>query len=411
MLLATFNSLSVRAEPSTGGWSKTYGRTGEDEAYTLVQTSDGGYALAGSTYPSGGGSSDAWLVKTDANGDAQWNNTYGGTAMDEAWALVQTSDGGYALAGETQSFGSGGGDFWLVKADSNGEMQWNKTYGGTGDDWAQALVQTGDGSYALAGGTASFGAGLGDFWLVKTDVNGNMQWNKTYGGNYNDVAYALAQTGDGGYALAGYSTSFGAGLGDFWLVKTDVSGNAQWNKTYGGTSTGWALALVQTSDGGYALAGETQSFGSGGGDFWLVKADSNGEMQWNKTYGGTSDDWAQALVQTGDGGYALAGTTGSFGAGDYDFWLVKTDALGNAQWNKTYGATSGDYGYALVQTADGGYALAGREDGDFWLVKTDANGVVPELPSSVILASFMVAATLTVILTKRKFRGSLAQQS
>jgi predicted secreted protein len=236
-------------------------------------------------------------------------------------------------------------------------------------------------------------------------------WSKTYGRTGEDEAYSLAQTGDGGYALAGTTDSFGAGDYDFWLVKTDASGNAQWNKTYGGIGYEWAYALVQTTDGGYALAGRTESSGPSSGDFWLVKADSNGEMQWNKTYGGTGDEWTQALVQTGDGGYALAGATSSFGAGDYDFWLVKTDVNGNAQWNKTYGATSGDIGYALVQTADGGYALAGREDGDFWLVKTDADGVVPELPSSVILASFLVAVTLTVILTRRKFRGRLVQRS
>ena len=149
-------------------------------------------------------------------------------------------------------------------------MQWNKTYGGTSYDWAYALVQTSDGGYALAGRTASFGAGGDDFWLVKTDSAGNMQWNKTYGGTNDDMAFALVQTSDGGYALAGYTTSFGAGGLDFWLVKTDSAGNMQWNKTYGGTNNDMAFALVQTSDGGYALAGYTASLASGL-DFWLVK--------------------------------------------------------------------------------------------------------------------------------------------
>jgi len=364
------------------GWNRTYGGTSGDYASALVQTSDGGYALAGATNSFGAGNDDFWLVKTDAAGSAQWNKTYGGTDAEDANALVQTSDGGYALAGWTESFGAGWFDFWLVKTDSAGTMQWNQTYGGTSDDRASALVQTSDGGYALAGLTYPGDVGNGDFWLVKADASGNMMWNKTYGGTNSDWAYALVQTSDGGYALAGWTNSFGAGWSVFWLVKTDSAGTMQWNQTYGGTGSDGAYALVQTGDGGYALAGYTMSFGAGGYDAWLVKTDDSGNMQWNKTYGGTSDDVAYALVQTSDGGYALAGYTNSFGAGNFDFWLVKTDFSGNMQWNKTYGGTNFDYARALVQTSDGGYALAGATNSfgagstDFWLVKTDASGNV-----------------------------------
>jgi hypothetical protein len=355
------------------GWDKTYGGTGEDWANALVHTADGGYALAGGGF--------ANLIKTDAHGNAQWNKTYGRTGYDWANALVQTTDGGYALAGYTYSFGAGGYDFWLVKTDAAGNIQWNKTYGGTDDEFAESLVQTADGGYALAGYTGSLGTqgGDADFWLVKTDASGNMQWNKTYGGTYDDAAYALVQTSDGGYALAGSTLSSGAGGNDFWLVKTDASGNKQWNKTYGGPSGDVAYALVQTADVGYALAGITLSYGAGSADSWLVKTDASGNKQWDKTYGGTDWDEAYALVQTTDGGYALAGSTGYI-AGSADSWLVKTDASGNKQWDKTYGGTSYDQAYALVQTTDGGYALAGSTESfgagnrDFWLVKTDAAG-------------------------------------
>jgi hypothetical protein len=268
-------------------------------------------------------------VKTDANGNMQWNKTYGGTGYDYAQSVVKTGDGGYAIAGPTTSFGAGNDDFWLVKTDANGNMQWNKTYGGTGDDWAVSLIQTGDGGYALAGYTSSFGAGWYDFWLVKTNSAGTMQWNKTYGGTNADYGRSVVQTGDGGYALAGYTYSFGAGNADDWLVKTDASGNQLWNTTYGGTSEDGAYWVVQTGDGGYALAGFTYSFGAGNRDAWLVKTESNGNMQWNKTYGGTADDEAWKLIQTGDGGYAPVGWTTSFGAGNRDAWLVKTDASGN----------------------------------------------------------------------------------
>jgi hypothetical protein len=340
------------------GWNKTYGGTGNDVGSDLVQTVDGGYALAGNTVSFGtGGSYDFWLVKTDASGTMQWNKTYGGTGFDWAYALVQTNDGGYALAGST-------GwdplvDLWLVKTDAYGNQQWNKTYGGTNFDSAFNLVQTIDGGYALAGTTRSYGAGNFDVYLVKTDSAGNMQWNKTYGGTGPDWASALVQMGDGGYALAGGTQSFSVGSTDFWLIKTDASGTMQWNKSYGGTGEDSPTALVWNGDDGYAIAGATFSFGAGGYDGWVVKTDSNGNMQWNKTYGGTNDDSPEDFVQTADGGYALAGRTTSFGAGEWDFWLVKTDASGTMQWNKTYGGGGHEHGFAVLQTGDGGYALAG----------------------------------------------------
>ena len=263
-----FQTLSI---PPSTEWSRTYGGTNEDRAFASVQTADGGYALAGFTESFGTGSADAWLVKIDASGNMMWSKTYGGTGYDVALSLVQTGDGGYALAGHTDSFGAGNYDFWLVKTDSSGNMMWSKTYGGTGWEDAYALVQTVDGGYALAGITGSSGSGNYDAWLVKTDSAGNMQWNKTYGGTGEDGAYSLVQAGDCGYGLAGYTYSFGAGSADFWLVKTDSAGNMQWNKTCGGT--GWELAgsVVQTVDGGYALAGFTNSYGAGNLDFWSVK--------------------------------------------------------------------------------------------------------------------------------------------
>jgi len=358
------------------GWNKTYGGTYDDWRACAVQTADQGYALTGYSRSFGAGDFDAWLVKTDANGNAQWNKTYGGTSDDRAFSLVQTVDGGYALAGYTMSFGAGLTDAWLVKIDANGIAQWNKTYGTGYSDDAICVVQTDEGGYALAGLTYSYGSGLCDFWLVKTDANGIAQWNKTYGGASDDRAFSLVQTVDGGYALTGWTYSFGAGESDAWLVKTDTNGNAQWNKTYGGIDFDEVWSVIQTVDGGYALAGTAESFGAGGDDFWLVKTDANGIAQWNKTYGTAYVDEAYCVVQTVDGGYALAGYTESFG-GHGDFWLVKTDTNGNAKWNKTYGGTSRDWAFSVVQTVDGGYALAGYTMSfgagglDFWLVKTD----------------------------------------
>jgi len=310
-------------------FAKTYGGTGEDLAYSVQQTSDGGYIVAGWTWSFSVGYYDIFLIKTDANGNIIWAKTYGGTDNDLAYSVQQTSDGGYIVAGVTTSFGASNGDFFLVKTDANGNVIWAKTYGGTDNDLAYSVQQTSDGGYILAGWTLSFGAGSWDIFFIKTDANGNIQWTKTYGGTGEDLAYSVQQTSDGGYIVAGYTGSFGAGSSDFFLIKTDANGNLQWAKTYGGISHDEAYSVQQTSDGGYIVAGRTWSFGAGNWDILLIKTDANGNIIWAKTYGGTDYDLAFSVQQTSDGGYILAGGTFSFGAGSYDIFLIKTDANGN----------------------------------------------------------------------------------
>jgi hypothetical protein len=303
---------------------------------------------------------------------AGWNKTYGGTSYDYAFSVVQTSDGGYALAGSTKSFGAGGSDVWLVKTDADGNMQWNKTYGGTEDDtYVVSMVQTNDKGYAIATATSSFGAGQQDFWLIKVDWLGITQWNRTYGGPNYDFAKGLVQTSDGGYAILGTTESYGAGGQDFWLVRTDSAGVMQWNKTYGGASTDGSESIVQTGDGGYALAGLTYSFGAGDCDAWLIKVDAVGGMQWNKTYGTAGGESACSLIQTFDGGYAMAGGQ------NYGWWLVKVDAVGNMQWNHHWATAGGtESANCLIQDSDGGYTLVGQTSGpsDMRLIKTDGRG-------------------------------------
>ena len=361
----------------TPGWSTTYGGASADVALSVVPTADGGYVLGGRTASFGAGYYDGWLGKTDAHGILQWNQTYGSTGGDYGAAAVATADGGYALAGFTYSFGAGMEDYWLVKTSANGTMEWQRTYGGANADWALSAVQTEDGGYALAGSTYSFGAGGWDAWLVKTYADGTFQWGLTYGGAADDHGHCVIQTADGGYALAGYTDSFGSGGYDAWLVKTNVNGVLEWQRAHGGPGSEEARVVVQTADGGYALACTTDSFGAGFYDAWLVKTYADGTFQWGLTYGGAGMDYASAVIQTGEGGYAVAGYTASFGAGLDDAWLVKTDAQGNMQWNRTYGGSLFDYAHAVVPTRDGGYVLAGSTDSggaglsDVWLVKTE----------------------------------------
>jgi hypothetical protein len=370
-------------------FAKTYGGASDDRAHSVRQTSDGGYIVAGRIMSFGAGDFDIFLIKTYANGNVQWAKTYGGTSKDIAHSVQQTSDGGYIVAGYTESFGAGLRDIILIKTDANGNFQWAKTYGGAHWEEARSVQQTTDGGYIVAGFTRSFGPSWnGEFFLIKTDANGNFQWAKTYGGLGWDEASSVQQTSDYGYIMTGLTAAFGAGAYDFFLIKTDADGSLEWAKAYGGTSYDWAFSVQQTSGGGYIVAGFTQSFGAGSADFFLIKTYANGNVQWAKTYGGASDDRANSVQQTTDGGYIVAGFTASFGAGGGDLFLIKTDADGNIQWAKTYGRTGSDWAFSVQQTSDEGYIVAGftqsfgAGDRDIFLIKTDANGNIGSLSSS-----------------------------
>jgi hypothetical protein len=254
-----------------------------------------------------------------------WNKTFGGPGNDYGHSARETSDGGYVIAGSTDSYGSGSGDVWLIKTDSSGNATWDKTFGGPSEDHGYSVQQTSDGGYVIAGSTDSYGAGSGDVWLIKTDSSGNATWDKTFGGSGVDWGHSVRQIPDGGYIIAGYTGSYGAG-GDAWLIKTDSSGNMAWNKTFGGSGDDYGHSVQQTSDGGYVIAGSTDSYGSGNDDVWLIKADSLGNAVWDKPLGGTDSDYGWSVQQTPDGGYIIAGYTGSYGAGGYDIWLIKVTA-------------------------------------------------------------------------------------
>jgi len=375
--------------PATGpspSFCKAIGGEGKDKGYSLIQTSDGGYVIAGYTESFGAGETDVYVVKLDAHGNLQWTKTIGGENEDVGTSLIQTSDGGYAIAGYTKSFGAGKADVYVVKLDANGNLQWTKTIGGPESDYGESLIQTSDGGYAITGSTTkSFVIGgeyssVADVYVVKLDANGNLQWTKTIGGPESDYGESLIQTSDGGYAIAGSTTSFGAGGGDVYLVKLDAHGNLRWTKTIGGPGYEKGYSLIQTSDGGYAIAGYTTSFGAGDYDVYVFKLDANGNLQWTKTIGGPGSDRGYSLIQTSDGGYAIAGFTYSFGEGRADVYVVNLDANGNLHWTKTIGEEFADEGYSLIQTSDGGYAIAGytRSFGvkweDVYVIKLDKNG-------------------------------------
>jgi hypothetical protein len=248
-----------------------------------------------------------------------WQKTFGGSKRDYAYSITQTKDGGYAVAGWTRSFGHKDKSI-IVKLDKNGNKQWQKTFGcGV---VKKSIIQTKDGGYAVA--ESFFGNGSWDMYIVKFDKNGNKIWQKTFGGSDFDQAYSITQTKDGGYALAGETWSFGNGEADIYIVKLDKNGNKLWQKTFGGRKGDKAYSITQTKDGGYVVAGETDSFGNGG-DMYIVKLDKNGNKLWQKTFGGSKMDYAYSIIQTKYGGYVVAGYTEDPFNGVADIYIVKFD--------------------------------------------------------------------------------------
>jgi uncharacterized delta-60 repeat protein len=339
-------------------FAERIGGSNDDFAYSIIQSSDGGYVVAGYTN-SFGGSYDFYVVKLDSSGSVAWTKTIGGSGDDQANSVVQSSDGSYVVAGYTTSFGAGGADMYVVKLGSGGNVQWTKTIGGSDDDFANSVIQSSDGGYVIAGYTQSFGAGGYDMYVVKLDSNGNVVWTKTIGGSNSDVANSIVQSSDGGYVVAGETLSFGASGRDIYVVKLDSSGNIVWTKTIGGSWDDFANSVIQSSDGGYVIAGYTQSFGAGWDDIYVVKLDSSGNVQWTKTIGGSADDEAWSIIQSSDGGYVVAGRTNSFGAVYKDIYVVKLDSSGNVQWTKTIGGSADDEAWSIIQSSDGGYVVAG----------------------------------------------------
>lgn len=381
----------VIIQPPDELWNRTYGGAGGDSSAMVQQTMDGGYVLAGSTTSFGAGIWDFWLIKTDTFGNENWNKTFGGESYDVCKSGQQTLDGGYVLLGDTMSYGTGNWDFWLVKTDSTGNEQWNKTFGGPLTEFSASVQQTIDGGYILTGTTEyENDIDYGDFWLVKTDENGYEQWNKKFGGVKLDDCYSVCQTFDGGYILTGFTRNFGAGKEDVWLVKTDENGDMEWDVTFGGKDDDVGYSVEQTEDGGYIITGITGAeFNTPKGDIWLIKTDENGDEQWNKTFGGTSRDYGRSVQQTFEDGYIVLGNTYSFGAGEYDLWLIKTDEYGDEQWSKIMGGNGTDGGRSIQQISDGGYIIAGSftdfwprgPDYDVWLIRIETESFPPSAPN------------------------------
>ena len=269
-----------------------------------------------------------------------------------------------------------------MKLDENGNCYWNKTYGGNSNDAAYAMCLASDGGVVMAGYTQSTTYGGTDYMVLKTDEDGNIDWQRHYGSTSNDYAYSVCQTSDGGYAVTGLTYGFGSSSCDIWTLKLNETGIVQWGKKYGGTGYDAGLHIIQTTDSGFIIAGNTQSFGASSYDQWILKLDDTGCMEWNITYGSTYDDRSYSLCQTSDGGYVISGFTNSYGMGDYDYWLIKLNSTGNITWQRAYGGDSLDMGVSASETSDQGLVVTGMSSSfgagndDIWVIVMGGDGGV-----------------------------------
>jgi hypothetical protein len=345
-------------------------RTFAQPSPAVLQTNDGGYILMGQTPDSNG--NNLYLIKTDAYGDTLWAKVYGSSYLEYGRSILQTSDSGFIICGHTEvNFNT---DYvLLLKVDVNGNLQWWKNYGGGQlEDVASSVVQTNDGGYLVCGYTTNYGAGYRDIYLIRTDASGNNLWTETFGRIHEDNGSFIAKTSDGGYIITGdtYDTTGG----NVYVIKIDSAGTYVWSKTYGGGGL-WSRGscVQQTTDGGFIVAGDYNSINNNYTDMYLIKLNSIGDTLWTRTYGGTDEDIARFVQQTNDGGYILTGTTWSFGYNSA--CLIKTNANGDTLWTRLYGTTTSSSAFSVQQTSDDGYIIGGSiSPTGIYMIKTDSLG-------------------------------------
>lgn len=318
------------------------------------------------------------------DGDTMWTKIIGGEEDDIGYYVQQTSDGGYIITGTTRSFGAGLEDVYLIKTDEQGNVTWTQTFGGDNYDYGYCVQQTNDGGYIIVGYTYSFGVVHTDVYLIKTDENGNELWSQTFGGDEWEKGYSVRQTSDGGFIITGLFHPYGTS--DVYLIKTDSNGNMQWSQTIGGNSDEAGESVQQTSDGGFIITGSTWSFGAGNIDIYLIKTNENGIVEWYQCFGGNLYDWGHTVQQTSDEGYFIAGRTTSYGDECGDIYLIKTDINGEEIWSQTYGGESYEFCGGGQLTADNGYIIVGSTQSygaggnDVYLIR-----LAPDIPPDILI--------------------------
>ncbi len=364
-------------------FQSTFGSEDINEVgYSVVQNSDSNLVILGSI------DNDIMLIETDRYGTVQWNQSYGGSQLDQAYHLQQTSDGGYIISGSTESFGFGESDIRLTKTDPNGLIEWNTYLGSSHNEYGGQVLSTTDGGYILIGNRDFHGDGNSDIWLIKTNSQGDTLWTQTYGGVGYEYGADIILAEDGGYFLLGSTTSYGNGDSDIWLIKTDLNGNQEWDHSYGDGSNDYGESILQTYDGGLMIQFIIQSFGSGNTAVGLLRINTIGEKIWSKAFGGTYAKGGNTLQQLDLNNYIFACSVFNHGDNAYDAWMIKIDDNGEIIWDRTFGSGGDDKGLSVLQTLDNGFVIIGSTNNfgygdsnssDLWLIKTNPQGYTKDL--------------------------------
>lgn len=357
-------------------FQKTFGGASTELGSVVIQTTDGGYFIAGATNSFGAGNFDGYAIKANADGDMLWSKTFGGAGDDRFYDAALTSDGGFILVGWTSSFGIGNGDFYLIKLNANGDTLWTKTYDNGDATNAMSVQQTDDGGYILAGETIIPNETAFRVCIIKTGSNGDIVWDKIFGHpTYSSAATCVRQTSDGGYIVGGISPGSSASL-----IRLNSSGDSLWSRVYGSTFNDRTEDVKQTSDGGFILAGSYDVVPNSNSDAYLIRTDSNGDTLWTRTVGGNGWESATSVLETSDNGYLAVGYTYSYGPGSQGIFLIKTNSAGVVLWTRTFGGAMNQSASCIRKTNDQGYIICGGTSSfgvggsDIYLIKLDSMG-------------------------------------
>lgn len=358
-IAAALSQGSGNSTPPAAGdtaFQVTFDGGSDDTGFSVLQDADGNYVMLGTTYSFGPGVSGMYLQKANSRGQSLWAKSYSSVAGGElGFHVASTSDGGYILAGETPTFGAGNVDAYVVKTDRDGNVEWSKAYGTPNLERIYSAREASDGGFILVGYSQGFGAtGAQDVFLAKVTAAGDLEWVNNYDGLLQEQGYYAEQTTDGGYIVTGRAQGNALGYFDVLLMKTDGIGTIQWVNAYGGAFQEQGYSVHQLAGGDYIVGGFTNSFGAGSGDGLIMKVKNDGSIQWSKVYGGVNNELGYAAQATSDGGCLLSGSTGSFGAGNFDGYLVKTDGNGDVQWSRAYGGGNLEFGIVGQETREGG---------------------------------------------------------
>ena len=345
----------LTTSPVESFWMRNYTKEGWNNlVYDAQATIDGGAILSIVNFPNGSDNPDVVILKVDSDGQITWQKAFDGSDEDYSSAILQTSDSSFIAVITTVSFSD---SIWLIKLDADGNMIWQKTYNG---GVMNAIKETSDGGYVLAG--ASYNTiSLQDAWVMKLSSDGNIIWQRFYGGSQSDSSRDIHELDAGEFIVTGTTRSFGSGATDVWVLKLNADGSPAWQKTFGGSGDERAWASELTLDGGLIFAGETDSFGAGMMDAWVVKLDSSGNILWQKTFGLSHNDRAWGIIQTQDGAYVLAGTYSIFDniTLQTDGWIWKLNSDGSRVWERGYGGEENDELRVLSKTTNGNILAGG----------------------------------------------------